>query len=142
MFKQLELPVDMTETLKLLYEKTKKHDPHMNELRFLQVIIGQWLELYSPKKQLIPLQKNNVILRNDLKMAIRLCGKTQRQIADETGLNYSYLSQLINGKNEPSISVVLLLMQALNYPPNKINDLFFLESLPENTTNKNLSINE
>ena len=47
MFKQLKLPGDMLETIELLYKQTKKHDPHLTEYLFLQVIIDQWLKLYQ-----------------------------------------------------------------------------------------------
>ena len=131
MFEQLELPGDMLETIKSLYENTKKYDPHLTEYIFLQVIIDQWLRLYLSNVNQEQLHKDKIVLKNDLKIAIQLSGKTQRQIAQETGINYTYLSQVIHGKYEPSITVVLLLVKALNYPSIKINELFFLEPAPE-----------
>jgi len=131
MFEQLKLPGDMLETIKSLYEKTKKHDPHLTEHIFLQVIIDQWLKLYNDSINHEQVHKDKTVLKNDLKMAIQFSGKTQRQIAQETGINYTHLSQLIHGKYEPSITIVLLLAKALNYPSMKIDDLFFLEPAPE-----------
>ncbi len=129
MLNDLDLPDGMRKSLQTLYEKTKAHDPQITESRFLQVIIAQWLEMYATTKQ-EPLHKNNVVLRNDLKMAIRISGKTQRQISQETGINYVYLSDVLRGKYEPGITFVLLLMRSLNCPPARLHDLFFLEPVP------------
>ncbi len=129
MLNYLDLPDDMRKSLQNLYEKTKVHDPQITESRFLQVIIAQWLEMYVVAKQ-EPLHKNKAVLHNDLKMAIRISGKTQRQISQETGINYVYLSDVIRGKYEPGIAFVLLLMRALNCPPARLHDLFFLEPVP------------
>lgn len=130
LFDDLNLPDDMANTLKIIYERAKKYDHHLSEQRFLQAIISQWLDIYVKTNSVKLRHKDQVTLCNDLKAAIHQSGKTQRQIAQETGINYTYLSQIIHGKYEPSVTMALLLMEALNYPPARIKDLFYLEPVP------------
>lgn len=131
MLDKLNLPNDLTNTLKIILNKCKEFDPHINEEKFIEIIFKQWLEQYKlPQQNKKIYKKNQVKLKNDLKMTIVCSDKTQKQIAEEIGINYSYLNQIINGVNEPSITLVLLLIQTLNYPPQKITELFFLEPIP------------
>lgn len=130
MLNQLELPSDMAESLDIVFQQTKKLDSNLTDKRFLQAIIAQWLEQYAQGQEYKLLQKDKVALRNKLKLAIKASGKTQRQIAKETGINYVYLSEVINGKYEPGITVVLLLMRALRIAPARIEKLFYLEPIP------------
>jgi len=124
---RVKLPAEMIETLQAIYKKAKKHNPNLNESTFFEEIIGEWLEPYKRDRILPVMRKGEIKLRNNLKYAIKLCGKSQAQIAREVGINRSYLSQILNGQYEPSTSLALLLTQAVGYPPEKFNDLFFLE---------------
>lgn len=128
---RVKLPPEMMETLDAIYKKAKKHNPSLTESTFFEELIGEWLEPYKRDRKGPPMRKGQVILKNNLRHAIKLCGKSQAQIAREVGINRSYLSQLINGQYEPSTSLALLLMQAVEYPPEKFQDLFFLEPAPE-----------
>lgn len=125
-FDNLNLPADMAETLEAIYSKAKEINPKLTKELFIQRIVSEWLEPYRIKRKTIQ-PKNSVRLKNSLKQAIMLCGKSQSQIARETGISRSYLSQIINGKNEPSLTTALLIAEAVNYPPEKFKDLFFLE---------------
>jgi len=125
----IDLPESMKDAIIYIYNEAKKRDPSLTESRFFQVIISQWMELYLQNKKLSELNKNNVKLYNNLKSVIKVSGKTQRDIANEIGLNDTYLSHIIRGKYDPSITIVLLLMQALDYPLAKLNDVFYLEPM-------------
>ena len=129
MIDNLDLPESMKDTLIHIYNEAKKRDLNLTESRFFQVIISQWMELYLQNKKLPELDKSNVKLYNNLKSVIKVSGKTQRDIANEIGLNDTYLSHIIRGKYDPSITIVLLLMQALDYPLAKLNDVFYLEPM-------------
>ena len=129
MIDNIDLPESMKDAIIYIYNEAKKRDPSLTESRFFQVIISQWMELYLQNKKLSELNKNNVKLYNNLKSVIKVSGKTQRDIANEIGLNDTYLSHIIRGKYDPSITIVLLLMQALDYPLAKLNDVFYLEPM-------------
>jgi len=131
MFNCFNLPEGMRDVLILIYSESKKHDSSLTEDGFIQVIFSQWLEMYLKNNgQANRQSKNNATLQNNLKAAIKASGKTQQDVSKEIGLNNTYLSQLIHGKYDPTITVVLLLMQALNYPPAKLNNLFYLKPVP------------
>lgn len=131
-FEILGLPIDACKTLQKLYFKAKKLDPHLTEQRFTQAIITHWLNQYSIKygNQNMTFKKDGVILRNNIKTAIRSSGKTQRQVASEIGINHVYLSEIIHGKYEPGITVALLLYRALYHSPAQIEKLFYLQPVP------------
>jgi len=119
------LPEDLTEIMLAVFKKAKKTNPNLTESKFFQGIFEEWLEPYSRDATVLP--KNEVVIRNNLKDAIKLSGKSQAKIAEEIGVNRPHLNNVINGKAEPSIKTVLLLLNSLNYPAEKINDLFYLE---------------
>lgn len=122
---KLGLPNDLVEIMQAIYKKAKKINPNLTESAFIQSIFEEWLEPYSREKNII--SKKDVILRNSLGDAIKFAGKSQTKIAEEIGVNRPHLNSIINGKAEPSITLVLLLLNTLNYPIEKIKDLFYLE---------------
>lgn len=124
-FDSIKLPVTMVEILDVIYKKAKSINPKLDQSEFLQRILEEWLSLYKHEAPQPVLPKDKVLLKNRLKPAIRLSGKSQSQIAREIGVNRTYLNQVINGKCEPSIVLALLLMNAVSYPAFK--DLFYLE---------------
>jgi len=126
MLDQVKMSQDMREALQVIFDKAKHYDPKLDEDIFLQVIIKQWLDQYRLASGDI-LKRDEVVLKNDLKMAFLLSGQNQKQTAAAIGVHRSYLSQIISGDYEPSITLVLLLIRALNWPASKITDLFFLE---------------
>jgi len=119
------LPEGLTEIMQAVFKKAKKSNPDLTESKFFQGIFEEWLEPYS--REVSALSKSNIVMKNNLKDAIELSGKSQAKIAKEIGINRPHLNNVINGKAEPSIKTVLLLLNSLNYPPEKINDLFYLE---------------
>lgn len=122
----IKLPSDLIETLKAVHQKAKRIDPNLTEEQFLEQIFREWLEPYKRERKFGGLKRNSVRLKNNLKTALKLAGKTQAELARETGINKVHLSRIINGKYEPSITVALILADALRYPPEKIKDLFYL----------------
>lgn len=131
MFERFGLPQDMVETLSILYNKAKEFNPKLTEDIFIENIFKQWLKPYKTSEDQKMLNRKSVVLKNDLKMAILLSDKNQKEVAKKVGISPTYLSQIIGGKSDPTITVVLLLANALNYPPWKINELFFLEPVAE-----------
>jgi len=124
----VSLPSDLIDMLTAIYKKLKDIEPGLTESIFFERIIKEWLEPYRRNKRPIyQLKRDKVILKNDIKKALQLCDKSQSQIAREIGVNRVYLSQVINGKFEPSIVLAFLIADALNYPAEKIKDLFYLE---------------
>lgn len=87
----------------------------------------EWLEPYKRSPDAPLATREKLVLKNNLKKAVELSGKSQNRIAKEIGINRVYLSQIISGKYEPTITVVLLLARATEYPVEKIKDLFYLE---------------
>lgn len=126
---KINLPKDMYGTLMDVYNEAKKYDASLTEELFYKTMIKQFLYLYR-NKEFKELNKNNVKLKNNLKLAIQMSGKTQVEVSKNIGISKTHLSQIINGVSEPSITIVLLIANRINYPTVKLNDLFFLESIP------------
>ena len=127
-FDYLNISKETTETLKAIYGNVKKHNQDITETLFIEHIIANWLEPYKRTEECPAFPKDKAILNNNLKQAIKLTGKTQIQVATEIGVNPKYLGHVINRRCEPSITLALLLAKSLRYPPEKINDLFYLEA--------------
>jgi len=125
-FDRLGVSREVADVLEIIYQKAKVISPALTRQLFLDGIIKEWLEPYLKKKP-SALPKNKVVLRNNLKHAITLCGKTQAEVARVTGVNRSYLGQIIRGDYDPSVTLALVILQALNYPMEKFTDVFFLE---------------
>ena len=128
---KVKLPLELIETLDSIYKKVKLLDSELDESTFIERIFDDWLEPYKRERKHIRALKSKVILRNKLKDAVKLCGKSQTQIAKDMGINRAYLGQMINAKYEPSIFMVLLLTETIGYPPEKIKDLFYLETIEQ-----------
>ena len=126
---KVELLPDMLETLSEIFEKTKKNYPELNESMFFRQILMEWLEPYKQNKSSFTLARQKVVLKNRLKEAIQQCGKSNIQIAKEIGVNRVYISQIISGRYDPSITIILLLAESIGYPLEKLNDLFYLEPI-------------
>ncbi|MFA6661952.1 MAG: helix-turn-helix transcriptional regulator [Bacilli bacterium] len=109
-----------------VFDRMKVLEPHLSEKRFFQLIATEWLECYRSCSGL-SLPKNQVVLRNNLKLYITASGLKQKDIARAIGVHPSYLSEVISGRYEPSIKVVLLLLEILDIPPAKLPDVFYLE---------------
>ena len=124
--KGIELPAEMSEMLDAIYKKAKKHNRELTESLFFQRIIERWLEPYKRSGDRPPLHKRKVVLRNRIKKAAREKGKTMLQIAGEIGINRTYLGQVAGGESEPSVTVALLLADALH---EMVADLFYLETV-------------
>lgn len=127
---KIELPNDVDETLQEIFKRAKKLNPSMTKQLFLTGIITMWLDPYiQTNKRVLP--KDKVVLKNDLKAAIELSGKTQAQVAREIGLNRSYLGQVVRGNYDPSVTLALLILQSINYPTEKFKDVFSLEPIEQ-----------
>lgn len=125
-FKWVGLSEETAETLQAIFKKAKKDNMNLTETKFMEHIVSEWLEPY--KREIVPMPpRNQVALRNNLKQAIKLSGKSQTQIAKEVGINRAYIGQLISGKYDPSLVVALLITKAVGYSISKIEDLFYLE---------------
>lgn len=130
-FNNVQLPLDLVETLDAIYKKARKQNPSLNESIFIERIMREWLEPFKRESGQSPLPKNKVVLKNNLKAAIKFAGKKQTEVAQEIGINRTYLSQIISGKYEPSITFAFLLAEAVKYPPEKVKDLFYLEPVEQ-----------
>ena len=130
-FKWVGISEDTAETLLALLKKAKKHNPELTETAFIEHIICDWLEPYRQGKENIKLIKGKVIVRNNLKQALKQSGKKQVDVAEQVGISRPYFGQLMAGKYEPSLAVAYLIVNALGYPPEKITDIFYLEPTEE-----------
>ena len=129
MFKQLDLPPDITEILTVIFRKAKKLNSELTEKLFIQQIIDDWLEPFNYYKEPgKPATKRTIKLKNSLKDAMKLSGKTQAQLALETGINRAYISQITNGHHEPTITAAILLAKATGC---NADDLFYIEPAEE-----------
>jgi len=129
MFRQLDLPSDMAEILCTIYAKARKIDLGLTEKLFIQQIIDDWLKPYNRDKEPDkPATKKTIRLRNNIKDAMRLSGKTQAQLALETGINRAYISQIANGHHEPTVTAAVLLARATGC---NTDDLFYVEPIEE-----------
>ncbi|ACV64431.1 transcriptional regulator, XRE family [Desulfofarcimen acetoxidans DSM 771] len=126
-FNDLGLSNDVRDSLEIIYQKANKICPALTREVFLNGVLKEWLNPYLRQDNKPVLQKDKVILRNNLKQALTLSGKTQSKIAQEIGVNRSYIGQIFRGCYDPSVKLALILLQSLNYPPEKFTDLFFLE---------------
>ena len=123
----MELPHDVYRTLEEVYTKARVLNSALTEKIFIAGIIREWLEPYVIENAGPVLPKGKTVLRNNIKQAIMLSGKSQAQVAREIGISRAYLTQLIKGIYDPSALLAITLMQAINYPMEKFKDLFFLE---------------
>ena len=124
---KIKLPIEMVKTLENIFSIVKDKNPEITESLFIEYIISQWLEQFKIQEPFQPTNKDAVVLKNNLKNAIKYSDKNQRQISDEIGIKPAYLSQIIKGKYDPSIKLALLMLNSLNYPVIKTNELFYLE---------------
>ncbi|GAB6178959.1 hypothetical protein JCM14036_02780 [Desulfotomaculum defluvii] len=127
---KIELPSDVDETLKEVFKRAKKLNPAINKQQFLKWIITMWLDPYL-KDDAETVPKDQVQLKNNLKEAITLSGKTQAQVAREIGISRAYLSEIIRGVYTPSVLTALLILRDINYPIEKFNDVFSLEPIEQ-----------
>lgn len=129
-FNEIELPHNLIETLDAILQKVKLQNPELTESLFIEQIFWEWLEPFKREPNRISMPRKKVVVKNNLRQAIKLSSKSQSQIAREIGVHRAYINQIITGKYEPSISIAFLLTEALNYPSEKIKDLFYLEPAP------------
>lgn len=132
-FSQVEIPKDMEEVLNVIYLKAKKHNPELTESLFLQRIFEEWLDPYKRDSTNISRSsKTKVVLRNRLKQAFSIYGKTQIQIAKEVGIDRSYLSQIVNSApHDLSVKIAFLIADSIGYPKEKFRELFYLEPVEQ-----------
>ena len=129
-FREIELPKNLIEIIDVIYKKVKKQNPGLTESLFIEQVLWEWLEPFKREPDRVSMPRKKVVVKNNLRQAVKLSGKSQSQIARDIGVHRAYISQIISGKYEPSISVAFLLAEALNYPSEKIKDLFYLEPAP------------
>jgi len=121
---EINLPEDINETINAVYEKIKRRNPEFNKDMFFKQIILDWLNPYKRDNDTKPLSRKKVMLNNNLILILKYLNKSVSQLAREIGVHRSYLSGVINGKNEPSVTLALLISQDLNIP---VKELFYLE---------------
>lgn len=121
------LPLELAETLAAIYRKVRILDPDLTESVFLERILDEWLNPYKRLANATIRQKGGVVLKSKLQEILTISGKTKSQLARETGINRTYLGYVFKGESEPSITVALLLLEALQYPKEKFTDVFYLE---------------
>ena len=128
MFRQLDLPPDMVEILTVIYQKARKLNPGLTEKLFIQQIIDDWLEPYNCNRTYQVTSKRKAKLKNELKEAMKLSGKTQTQLSLETGINRAYISQIANGHHDPTVTAAILLAKATGC---NTDDLLYIEPTEE-----------
>ena len=128
---EVNLPDSIIDSLDEIYKKLKKQIPSLTKDDIFTHIIGEWLEQYKHNLSRSVKTKNEVVLRNNLREAIKLSRKTQAQIADELGINRTYLNHVIKGRCEPSITLALLLADAVNCSHGKLDSLFYIKPAKE-----------
>ncbi|GAB6180977.1 hypothetical protein JCM14036_22960 [Desulfotomaculum defluvii] len=126
-FSKIKLPSDMVDTLDQVYRCLKVLHPRLTESVFLEKILADWLKQFKKEQPRI-YKKDKVLLHNDIKNALELAGKSQNQIAEEIGVNRTYLGQVVRGEYEPGITIALLLAIATSQ---RVEDLFFLTPADE-----------
>ena len=94
----IKLPQELNEMLDVIYSKAKIHNPDLTKSLFIQRIIDTWVESYNREATQEVVPKGKVALRNNLKKALKLCGKTQTKISQETNINRTYLGQVKIGR--------------------------------------------
>ena len=117
-----------TPVLEAVFQRARAIHPTLTESAFLEHIIASWLEPYERGRPV--LTKDKVRLRNTLDVALKVAGKTKTALATETGISRAYLGLVAADRCEPSVTVALLLANALGYPPGRFDNLFFLEPVP------------
>ncbi|MFZ5644961.1 MAG: helix-turn-helix transcriptional regulator [Bacillota bacterium] len=123
-----DLPDDMKETLEAIYEKAKKINGSLTEREFFKRMVFDWLEPYRREVGSIPPRKN-VVLKNKLRETMKYYKKTQAEVAKYVGVSRNYIGQIISGDSVPTITIALLICNSLDLPPEKVGELFFLESI-------------
>lgn len=123
----VRLPAEMAEILAIIYGKAKKINGRINENLFVQKIFDDWLEQYRRREPGRPRHKDQVKLNNRLTELLQMAGKSQSQLSRETGINRTHLRYIITGKVEPSVTLAILILEALDFPPDKFSDVFYLE---------------
>ncbi len=80
-------------------------------------------------------------LKNPVKTRILIAetGKSLREFAAVTGISHTYLSQILNGKYNPSPTVSFKIAKGLNV---RITDIFLTKVVDESTNNKTNNLKE
>ncbi len=67
---------------------------------------------------------------NELRKLLIDCDiKTVKELSERTGVNRNTLSQVLNGKIQPSSDVMVQLVWALDIEPQKAGEIFFNRNL-------------
>jgi len=122
----VNLSPDVAEIALAIYSKGKKLNPGLTEETFFREILAFWLEQYERPECQPANIKSNVKLCNRLKLIFKARGKTITEVAAMIGIDRPHLSNIANGKVEPSVTVALLLEQAVGA---KLQELFYLKPI-------------
>ena len=123
MLNKLNLPPDIIEVLTAIHKKAKALNPELTEELFLHQIIDDWLKPLRRTRNHRPITKSNIVVKNRIKEAVKLSGKTQEQVAKETGVSRSYLNQLLNGHYDTTITTAMLMARATHCT---LDELFYI----------------
>lgn len=105
----------MEELLPLVTEETASNDPKRIELHFISDLI------YEYEQEHYPIPEPTIgerIERRMKEMHLR-----QNQLADILGMQKSRLSEIINGKSEPTLTQLKTICQTMSLDPNDLLNL-------------------
>lgn len=128
MEKTINFPLELLNLISEIYKESKRLNPQLTENEFMLNLIKSGLAPFKKSKP-VAYNKEQVKLRNDIKLAVKYANKTQSELANDIGLNRTYLQKIIAGKYEPSVTLALQIVMATGYP--KLEDIFFLEPLED-----------
>ena len=126
----VEIGEDVAAILNDIYFEARKHNPNLTKKLFIEGALIEWLDLYKYGTKR-GLQRDKVELKTKLQEVIKICGSSQSKLAKEIGINRCYLGRVARGESDPSITMALLILDALGYPPQRFTDVFYLEPMKQ-----------
>lgn len=97
------------ELLPLVNDETPVDDKHYLELDMISDMVAEYEDIYYPieKPQLIDV----------IKLRLYEMGLTQKKLAEMLGLSNARVSEIMNGKSEPSLKIGREISRKLNIDP-------------------------
>ncbi len=97
------------ELLPLVNDNTPEDDPHYLELDMISDMVEEYEEVHYP------ISKPTLI--EVIKLRLYEMGITQSKLAEMLGLSNARVSEILNGKSEPSLKIGRELSKQLNIDP-------------------------
>jgi len=110
------------ELLKVVNDSTPEDDPNYLELDMISDMVAEYEDVHYP------ISKPTLI--DVIKLRLYEMGITQTKLAEMLGLSNARVSEIMNGKSEPSLKIGREISRKLNIDPAVVLGVWWLNVLP------------